>query len=460
MTSYLSHLECSACGETASADEPQTVCRACGKILLARYDLARVRASLPRARLSGRAASLWRYGELLPVRDPANVVSLGEGWTPLLPAHRLGAALGCRRLLVKDEGLNPTGSFKARGMAVAVSRAKELGLTWFVVPSAGNAGSALGAYAARAGVAAFVFMPVDAPLVNQASCVASGARLILVRGLISDCGRLARREAVARSWFDLSTLREPYRAEGKKTMGYELAEQLGWRLPDVIVYPTGGGTGIVGMWKAFDELEALGWIDSRRPRLICVQSAGCTPIVRAFEAGADHAEPWPNATTTAAGLRVPAVLADYLILGALRASGGAAVAVSDEAIDAARAELGQREGIFVSTEAAATVAGLRELLRRGQVDPDAEIVLFLTGAGLLNADTGPIAAPVVDPDDLAGCASAVEAALVGRPGPTSASLPAPGPGQGAGGIPQNPLSREWSRQGEDLPRVSPDGAPE
>lgn len=408
VSSYLTHLECSACRATYDADELHTVCRACGKVLLARYDLRRARQELRRDALIGRVASLWRYAELLPIREPEHVITLGEGWTPLLPAPRLGAALGCRRLLLKDEGLNPTGSFKARGMAVAVSRARELGVASLGTPSAGNAASAMSAYAARAGLPAYVFMPADAPRLNQAECVAYGAHLFVVNGLISDCGRIVRREGPRRGWFDLSTLREPYRAEGKKTMGYELAEQLGWRLPEAIVYPTGGGTGIVGMWKAFAELEELGWIGPQRPRMISVQAEGCAPIVRAFHADAAVATPWENAETIAGGLRVPSAIGDYLILQAIRQSGGTAVAVSDSEILDAMQRLARTEGIFASTEAAATVAGLERLLSEGVIDRDAEVVLFLTGAGLLNADAVPVNRPVLDPDDVEGCAGAID----------------------------------------------------
>jgi threonine synthase len=407
VSSFLTHLECSGCGEEYDAERLQTVCRHCGKVLFARYDLDRARSSLTRDGLTGRVASLWRYAELLPVRDSRNRISLGEGWTPLLAARRLGGAVDCPRLLVKDEGVNPTGSFKARGMSVAVSRALELGARALATPSAGNAGSAMSAYAACAGLASFVFMPEDAPAANQSLAMAYGANLFRVRGLISDCGRVVRRESANRDWFDLSTLREPYRAEGKKTMGFELAEQLDWRLPDVIVYPTGGGTGIVGMWKAFDELEQLGWIGSRRPRMISVQSAGCAPIVRAFQEGKDSAEPWPNASTVAAGLRVPAAIGDYLILRALRESGGTAVAVADEEIVKAVELVARREGLFVSTEAGATIAGLRRLILAGEIDPGSEIVLFLTGSGLLNPDPGPVDRPTIEPDDSEALAAAL-----------------------------------------------------
>jgi len=290
-----------------------------------------------------------------------------------------------------------------------VSRALELGASSLGTPSAGNAACAMSAYAARAGLDAYVFMPVDAPTMNQAECVAYGAHLYLVNGLIGDCGRIVRREGPRRHWFDVSTLREPYRAEGKKTMGYELAEQLGWRLPDAIVYPTGGGTGIVGMWKAFAEMEALGWIDSRRPRMISVQASGCAPIVRAFERGESNADPWANAQTIAGGLRVPSAIGDYLMLQAIRDSRGTAIAVTDEEILEALRDVTRLEGMFVSTEAAATVAGLRRLRQQGLVDPDEELVLFLTGSGLLNADVVTVNRPVLDPDDVDGCARAIDA---------------------------------------------------
>ncbi|HET7770836.1 MAG TPA: threonine synthase, partial [Chloroflexota bacterium] len=303
--SFLTHLECSNCGQTAEAQRLQTVCPACGRVLFARYDLAGAKQALPREKLGERPHTMWRYAEVMPVGRPENVVSLGEGMTPLLAAPRLGKALGCSRLYVKEEGLNPTGTFKARGLSAAVSRALELGAKSLAIPSAGNAGAALAAYAARAGLPAYVFMPVDAPDSTKAECVFYGARLYLVRGLINDAGKIVREGTPVRGWFEVSTLKEPYRAEGKKTMGYEVAEQLGWELPDVILYPTGGGTGLVGMWKAFEEMEALGWIGPERPRMVAVQAAGCAPIVEAFEKGGESAEFWDHAATIASGLRVP-----------------------------------------------------------------------------------------------------------------------------------------------------------
>jgi threonine synthase len=398
--SHLVDLECTACGRRESADRLHGVCPACGKVLYARYDLDGVCAALPRDALREREPTLWRYRELLPVRDARAVVTLGEGMTPLLQAPRLGAALGCRSLLVKEEGLNPTGSFKARGQAVAVSRAVELGARTLAIPSAGNAGGAMAAYAARAGVPAYVFMPRDVPAANAVECLLFGAHLYLVDGLISDCGALVRQGAAARGWFDLSTLREPYRQEGKKTMGYELAEQLGWTLPDAILYPTGGGTGIVGMWKAFDEMERLGWIDGKRPRMISVQAAGCAPIVRAFEGGVRHAEPWSDAATVASGLRVPAAIGDYLILDAVRGSGGTVLAVEDAAMIADMKLLAREEGISAAPEGAATLAAARLLLARGFLGRDERIVLFNTGAAWKYGELLPRPdLPVLDPND-------------------------------------------------------------
>ncbi|HWO72137.1 MAG TPA: threonine synthase [Dehalococcoidia bacterium] len=380
--SYLSHLECSACGAIWSADELHTLCRACGKVLFARYDLDSARTSLKRDDFGSREPGIWRWRELLPVRDEANIVALGEGGTPLLRARGLEQRLGAREVYIKDEGLNPTGTFKARGLSAAVSRAKELGVSSIAVPSAGNAAAALAAYAARAGIEAWIYVPRHTPEAMMNECRAYGARIRVVDGLIDDAGRLMREDGAGRGWFDVSTLREPYRAEGKKTMGYEIAQQLGWRLPDVLVYPTGGGTGIVGMWKAFQEMEALGWIGPKRPRFVSVQAEGCAPIVKAFESGSRTAERWPEARTIAAGIRVPAALADYLILDAVRATQGTAVAVSDAEILAAMAEMARLEGVFAAPEGAAAYAGYRKLLAHGALDPSESVVLFNTGSGL------------------------------------------------------------------------------
>jgi threonine synthase len=370
-----------------------------GRPLLPRYDLAAAGRTLTRAALAERrSGGMWRWRELLPVRDGRWITFLGEGSTPLLAAPRLGRALGVPGLLVKAESLNPTGSFKARGMAAAVARGRELGATAFIAPSAGNAGGALAAYGAAAGVDVTVVMPVDAPRDNQDEARVHGARLVLVDGLISDAGRVAAALAGPLGAFDLSTLKEPYRLEGKKTMGLELAEDLGWRLPDVVVYPTGGGTGLVGMYKAFAELEALGLIGPQRPRMVAVQAEGCAPIVRAFAEGADHARPWAGATTRAAGLRVPAAVGDALILDALRASGGTAVAVGEDAITAMQATAGRLGGTYVSPESAAALAAVPELRARGDLEAGERVVVFDCGTGLKYAPpAGLPAAPVVDP---------------------------------------------------------------
>lgn len=383
MATFLSHLACGRCGQYHDADRLQAVCASCGAPLLARYDLPAARNALDPAGLSGRPFTLWRYQELLPVRSPAFRVTLGEGGTPLLPLPRLGDSLGLPGLLAKHEGVNPTGCFKDRGMAVAVSRAWELGATELIAPSAGNAAGALAAYAARAGLPAHVIVPADAPRANIREAQATGAHVQMVDGLIDEAGRRAKKIAASGYAFNLATLREPYRIEGKKTMGYELAEQLGWRLPDVIIYPTGGGTGLIGMWKAFDEMEQLGWIKpGRRPRMVSVQAAGCAPIVRAFEAGAETATPWSNAQTKAAGLRVPGALGDFLILDALRQSGGTAIAIDDEDMLAAQTELGRREGIYAGLEGAATLAAAQKLSESGWLGSDDEVVLFITSSGL------------------------------------------------------------------------------
>ena len=380
--STLTHLECPECGRTYDANQPQTYCPRCESPLLARYDLAAAARTLTPETVGARPRGLWRWHEILPVRDEAFRFTLGEGDTPLLPAPRLAAELGLSHLWVKDESQNPTGTFKARGLAMAVSRAVELGIREFVIPTAGNAGGALAAYAARARARAHVFMPADAPEVNKAEVKAAGAELVLVDGLISDAGRLAAKQAKAHGWWSVSTFKEPYRLEGKKTMGLEIAEAFGWELPDVIIYPTGGGTGLVGMWKAFDELEALGWIGPKRPRLVSVQSDGCAPVVRAFQKGAKRARPWKKAHTIAAGLRVPSVFADRLILRALRETNGTAVAVPDEEILAAQQRLAATEGIWAAPEGAATLAALEHLVREGWIQPHEHVVLFNTGSGL------------------------------------------------------------------------------
>jgi threonine synthase len=381
-SSTLTHLECTYCNLRCDADQLQTICTACGKVLYARYDLARARHTLTRESVARRRWDMWRYQEVLPVRDPSNMISLGEGMTPLVPARRAGEALGLDGLLLKDEGMNPTGSFKARGLGCAISRARELGVKAIALPSAGNAASAASAYGAAAGLEVHVFMPRDVPNANRVECLVYGAQVTLVDGLINDAGAKVRELAPPHGWFDVSTLKEPYRQEGKKTMGYELAEQLGWTLPDVIVYPTGGGTGIVGMWKAFDEMEELGLIGSARPRMVVVQAEGCAPIVRAYESGDRHAEVWQNAHTAAAGMRVPVAVGDYLILDAVRQSGGTAITVSEEEWRVAQVELGSLGGIYAAPEGGATYAALKKLVARGDVKADAVVVLFQTGMGL------------------------------------------------------------------------------
>lgn len=379
--STLTHLECTFTGDTFPADKLINVSPA-GKVLYPRYDLAAAKQRLTKSMLKDRPPNLWRYKEVLPILWKENIVSLGEGFTPLLDLQRLAERTGVDRLLVKDEGLNPTGSFKARGMAAAVSKAKELGATALAVPSAGNAGGALAAYAARAGLPATVIMPSDAPALNKLETVITGADLRLIDGLINDAGRVVKQSAAERGWFILNTLAEPYRVEGKKTMGYEVAEQLDWKLPDVIIYPAGGGTGLVGMWKAFDEMEQLGWIDAKRPRMIVVQAAGCAPIVRAFEAGADHARLFENAHTGASGLRVPIAIGDYLMLRAVRESGGTCVAVTDEEMLAASKQIAQAEGLFPAPEGAATYVALQKMLAKGDIRRNETAVLFNTGTGL------------------------------------------------------------------------------
>lgn len=353
-----------------------------GAPLFARYDLDAVREAVPKESLADREPTMWRYAEVLPVEDPRFRVSLGEGFTPLLQAAALGKQVGVPHLLIKDEGLNPTGSFKARGLSAAISRALELGATDIAIPSAGNAGGAMAAYAARAGLRAHVFMPKDVPKANFIEAKILGANVRLIEGLISDCGRVVAERKEAEGWFDVSTLKEPYRVEGKKTMGYELAEQLDWELPDVIIYPTGGGTGLIGMWKAFAEMGKLGWIGEKRPRMVSVQADGCAPIVRAWEAGDEAAEPWEDAHTVASGLRVPGAVGDFLMLRAIRDSGGCALSVTDDELLQGVSEIAAYTGIFAAPEGGATLACLKKMVERGLVRPDERVVLFNTGTGL------------------------------------------------------------------------------
>jgi threonine synthase len=381
LPTFVTHLECSLTGDRYPSDSLQTLSRA-GRPLLVRYDLDGVRQALSREALTARPQSLWRYREMLPVRRPENVVSLGEVVTPLLPLPRIAKRLGGGEILVKDEGRLPTGSFKARGLALAVSMAKELGVTTMAMPTNGNAGAAMAAYCSRSGIKAYVFCPDDTPAVNVREIAMQGAEVFLVDGLIDDCGKLVSEGERSVGWFNCSTLREPYRIEGKKTMGIELAEQVGWEMPDVIFYPTGGGTGIIGMWKAFAELEEIGWIGPKRPRMVVVQAAGCAPMVRAWQDGAEHAPRWENAHTFAAGIRVPQGIGDFLILRAVRESGGFATAVTDEAIAEAWGEVAAEEGLLLCPEGAATYAAYKDALADGRVGPGERVVLFNCASGL------------------------------------------------------------------------------
>jgi threonine synthase len=379
----VTHLDCALCGLRHEPNVLQNLCVECGKPLLVRYDLEAAAQTLSPDSLKEREASLWRYREVLPIEDWNNTVSFGEGWTPMLNAQRLADTLPVEiNLYIKDEGQNPTQSFKARGMTAAISMAKELGIKKVAVPSAGNAAGALAAYAARAGMEAHIFMPSDTPRANIVECQQTGANVTLIDGLITDCGKIVAERKEAEGWFDVSTLKEPYRVEGKKTMGYELGEQLNWELPDVILYPTGGGTGLIGMWKAFDEMQQMGWIGNKRPRMISVQSSGCAPVVRAFENGERFAAEFENAETVASGLRVPKAIGDFLILDALRASNGTAVAVSDEELIKAVGEIGALTGIFCAPEGAACLPALRRLIKDGFVNNGETVVIFNTGSGV------------------------------------------------------------------------------
>lgn len=378
---FVTHLECSMTGERYEADRLHGLSRG-GRPLLVRYDLAAAGGVLNKEVLAGRPADLWRYREILPVRRKENIVSLGENATPIIELPAIARGAGASNLWVKDEGRLPTGSFKARGLVMAIAMAKELGVTTIAMPTNGNAGAAAAAYASRVGIESVIFCPADTPEINVREIAVQGARVYRVNGLIDDCGKLVGQGAKERGWFDLSTLKEPYRIEGKKTMGLELAEQFGWELPDVIFYPTGGGTGLIGMWKAFDEMEALGWIGSRRPKMVAVQAEGCAPMVRAWEAGERHATRWEGAHTIAMGIRVPQAVGDFLILDAVRASNGFAMAVSDEAIVQAVDDAARKDGLLLCPEGGATLAAWREALAKGLISPDDRALLFNCATGL------------------------------------------------------------------------------
>jgi threonine synthase len=397
--SFLSHLECAHCNKRHDARVVQQLCD-CGAPLLVRYDLERLSAALTPMDLLGRRADMWRYSEFLPVEDPAHRITLGEGWTPILPLTRLGEAIGLPLLTMKDEGLNPTGSFKARGAACGVSRARELGVTEFAMPTAGNAGGAWAAYGARAGMRAHIVMPVDAPVINQREAAACGADVRLVRGLISDAGRIVARAVARFGWFDASTLKEPYRIEGKKTMGLEIAEQTGWQPPDVIFYPAGGGVGLIGIWKAFDELRSIGWLPKDcRPRLVAVQAEGCAPLVRAWDQGKEESEFWQGASTIASGIRVPKALGDFIVLRAVRETGGTCIAVSDQEIRDAMGRIARAEGLVICPEGAANLAAAMRLRESGWLSATDRVLLLNTGTGIKYPETLAVNLPVMDPDD-------------------------------------------------------------
>ena len=384
--STFSHLECSKCGVKYSKTELHNLSPCCTLPLFPQYDLEKAKSILHKRDLKSRESNMWRYREIMPVEFKENIISLGEGWTPLVQANRLGGSLGFSNLYLKNESINPTGSFKDRGMSVAISKAKEFHLKNIAIPTAGNAGGSAAAYAAKAGQEAFIFMPNDTPKAFQVECDQYGAHVEMIDGLISDCGKIVGERKEKEGWFDISTLKEPYRVEGKKTMGYELAEQFNWDLPDVIIYPTGGGTGLIGMWKAFDEMETMGWIGSHRPKMISVQAKGCSPIVDAFDQGLDCAQPFQNPKTSALGLRVPSAVGDFLILNSIRQSEGVALSVTDNELMTGTKQIGSSEGIFSAPEGGATVAALPKLLDRGIIKPNDRIVLFITGSGLKYVD--------------------------------------------------------------------------
>ncbi|MBI2989517.1 MAG: threonine synthase [Deltaproteobacteria bacterium] len=382
---FAKEIVCPRCQKKFSLGKVLNLC-SCGSPLLVRYDLRKIKRAVKKSDVKSRPATLWRYREFLPLRAEKNRVSLGEGFTPLIDAKRLASEFHIKKVWIKDEAQNPTGSFKDRGLSVAISMAKELGIKKVAIPSAGNAGGSLSAYAARAGMEAYVFMPQDTPRANQTEAARYGANLTLVDGLVNDCGRLIAERKSAEGWFDLSTLKEPYRVEGKKTMGLEIAEQLGWKLPDVIIYPTGGGTGLIGMWKGFSELEEIGWIGSKRPRMVSVQADGCAPIVHAYSEGRDRAEPWINARTIASGLRVPQAVGDFLMLQVIRESKGTALSVSDPEMVAEIDRAGRLEGLFFCPEGGAGVAALRRLAQRGWVKASERVLIFNTASGLKYID--------------------------------------------------------------------------
>lgn len=380
--SYLQHLKCSKCGEKHPAGKPQTFCKKCNAPLIAVYDYEKIKEVFSKDALKGRRADMWRYLEFLPIEDERNIVSLGEGFTPI---HKLELDIGVKNLYMKDDGIIPTGTFKARGMSMAISKAKELGIKRLAMPSAGNAAGAAATYGARAGIETFVVMPADAPFTCKLESYMAGAKVYLVKGLISDAGKIVSEGISKFGWFDISTMKEPYRLEGKKTMGLEVAEQFNWELPDVIIYPTGGGTGLIGMWKAFKELREVGVIGDELPRMVSVQAKGCAPIVEAFKEGERESEFWQNANTLAAGIRVPKAFADFMILDAIYESGGSAVAVSDEEIIESSNELA-KQGFFVCPEGAATLAALKKLIESGEVDKDEKVLLYNTGSGIKYTD--------------------------------------------------------------------------
>lgn len=379
--SFFTHLACGLCSKEYDADKVWNLCPHCHKPLLAYYDMKGAKTAFPKEKLSGREATLWRYHEMLPVKDKRFRISLGEGFTPIYKTERLNSEIDFKNLYIKEEGVNPTTSFKARGLSLAVSRAYELGVKALSIPSAGNAAGAMSAYAAAAGLEAHVYMPQDVPRPFVSECTALGATVNLIDGLITDCGKIAAGHVAKYNRFDVSTLKEPYRLEGKKTMGYEVAEQMNWQLPDVIIYPTGGGTGLIGMWKAFDEMEKLGWIGEKRPRMVTVQSTGCAPMVKAFHGGEEFAEPWQNAATIADGMRVPAAVGDFLIIRTLRESGGTAVSVEDKEMITAANLIGRTQGLFVSPEGGATFAAFQKLREDGWIKENESVVLFNTGSG-------------------------------------------------------------------------------